>query len=482
MSGCTKLETITMNNVQNIDKKSFYNCSNLTVSIPHTIAKIGEKAFYKVSKVKGDIDMPNCGAMLILGNNLTEVGERAFEKVKNMQGNGVVLTSGDNTKKIYKNIENTFPKGTHLYICNEAYEQISSNNYFRHRIQSISLTEPKPKKELYVNEPLNLNDYGLKVEFTNGTELVTYFKKGIFACNYKNETRFSSTGKKTVKIQLGKTINEKERLVKYEITVKNKPIEIQNIQIKNPPDKTEYMVGDSLNTKGLEVVGIDIYGTEVLLDKEQYTCSPTSLRTPGTKKITVKYKQNEKLKATFYVTVKEPTYETEIVNYPKTEYKVGDKLKLTDLRVKLQYTSGPSNGQILYFDLNDMRTNPVNGTQLNETGTVDVTMTSNNGENLGILEVNVLPKTKTVTKIIISRKPKTNYTVGDSLSTRNLKLKVIYNDGTSSYATSGFTTDPKKGTTLTEANESVKVTYGGKTASYSISVTPKEIVGIQPAG
>lgn len=220
MSGCTKLETITMNNVQNIDKKSFYNCSNLTVSIPHTIAKIGEKAFYKVSKVKGDIDMPNCGAMLILGNNLTEVGERAFEKVKNMQGNGVVLTSGDNTKKIYKNIENTFPKGTHLYICNEAYEQISSNNYFRHRIQSISLTEPKPKKELYVNEPLNLNDYGLKVEFTNGTELVTYFKKGIFACNYKNETRFSSTGKKTVKIQLGKTINKKERLVKYEITVK----------------------------------------------------------------------------------------------------------------------------------------------------------------------------------------------------------------------------------------------------------------------
>lgn len=96
MSGCTKLETITMNNVQNIHKKSFYNCSNLTVSIPHTIAKIGEEAFYKVSKVKGDIDMPNCGAMLILGNNLTEVGEHAFEKVKSMQGNGVVLTSGNN--------------------------------------------------------------------------------------------------------------------------------------------------------------------------------------------------------------------------------------------------------------------------------------------------------------------------------------------------------------------------------------------------
>lgn len=127
--------------------------------------------------------MPNCGAMLILGNNLTEVGEHAFEKVKSMQGNGVVLTSGNNTKDIYKNIENTFPKGIGLYIGNEAYKQISFNNYFKYRIQSISLTEPEPKEELYVNEPLDLDEYGVKVKFTNETELVTYFKKGIFACN-----------------------------------------------------------------------------------------------------------------------------------------------------------------------------------------------------------------------------------------------------------------------------------------------------------
>ena len=428
MSGCTKLETITMNNVQNIDKKSFYNCSNLTVSIPHTIAKIGEKAFYKVSKVKGDIDMPNCGAMLILGNNLTEVGERAFEKVKNMQGNGVVLTSGDNTKKIYKNIENTFPKGTHLYICNEAYEQISSNNYFRHRIQSISLTEPKPKKELYVNEPLNLNDYGLKVEFTNGTELVTYFKKGIFACNYKNETRFSSTGKKTVKIQLGKTINKKERLVKYEITVKNKPIEIQNIQIKNPPDKTEYMVGDSLNTKGLEVVGIDIYGTEVLLDKEQYTCSPTSLRTPGTKTITVKYKQNTKLKTTFKITVK-PRYTAEITSYPnKMTYTVNEKLDLNGLEVKVTYPKTNLIPEV--FTLDDINTEPKNDTKLTKAGTQTIKMTSKDDRklDLGSFNVTVTKETKKVKSIEVkSNTPKRkSYIEGETLDISGLKVIVHY--------------------------------------------------------
>lgn len=125
--GCTRLETITMNNVKNIDKEAFYNCKKLTVCIPHTITKIGEKAFNDVSKVKGDIDMPNCGAMLILGNNLTEVGERAFEKVKNMQGNGVVLTSGNNTKDIYKKLKNTFPKNTNLYI--HIYARMHSIRY-----------------------------------------------------------------------------------------------------------------------------------------------------------------------------------------------------------------------------------------------------------------------------------------------------------------------------------------------------------------
>lgn len=393
--GCTRLETITMNNVKNIDKKAFYNCEMLTVCIPHTITKIGEKAFYDVFKVKGDIDMPNCGAMLILGNNLTEVGEHAFEKVKNMQGDGVVLTSGADTKNIYKNIKNTFPKGTSLYICNEAYEQISSNNYFRYRIRSISLTEPTPKKELYVNEPLYLNDYGLKVEFTNGTELVTYFKKGIFACNYKNEERFSSTGKKTVKIQLGKTINEKkERLVRYEITVKNKPIKINEIQIRNFPDKNEYMVGDSLNTNGLEVVGIDTHGMEILLDKDQYTCSPTSFKTPGTKTITVRYKENPNLKATFKITVK-PRYTAEITSYPnKMTYTVNEKLDLNGLEVKVTYPKTNLIPEV--FTLDDINTEPKNDTKLTKAGTQTIKMTSKDDRklDLGSFNVTVTKETK----------------------------------------------------------------------------------------
>lgn len=481
MSGCTKLETITMNNVQNIHKKSFYNCSNLTVSIPHTIAKIGEEAFYKVSKVKGDIDMPNCGAMLILGNNLTEVGEHAFEKVKSMQGNGVVLTSGNNTKDIYKNIENTFPKNTSLYICNEAYEQISSNNYFRYRIRSISLTEPTPKKELYVNEPLYLNKYyGLKVEFTNGTELVTYFKKSIFACNYKDGTRFSSTGKKTVKIQLGKTINEKERLVRYEITVKNKPIKINEIQIRNLPDKNEYMVGDSLNTNGLEVVGIDTHGMGILLDKDQYTCSPTSFKTPGTKTITVRYKENPNLNATFNITVK-PRYTAEIISYPnKMTYKVNEELDLKGLEVKVTYPKTNLISEV--FTLDDIDANPKNGTKLTKVGTKTIKMTSKDGLDLGSFNVTVTKETKKVESIKVKKNtPKRkSYIEGETLDISGLKVIVHYTNGDTETIDKGFNTNPKHGDTLNKNNKKVYVSYEGKETFYDITVEEKVVTKIQP--
>ena len=482
MSGCTKLETITMNNVQNIHKKSFYNCSNLTVSIPHTIAKIGEEAFYKVSKVKGDIDMPNCGAMLILGNNLTEVGEHAFEKVKSMQGNGVVLTSGNNTKDIYKNIENTFPKGIGLYIGNEAYKQISFNNYFKYRIQSISLTEPEPKEELYVNEPLDLDEYGVKVKFTNETELVTYFKKGIFACNYKDETRFSSTGKKTVEIQFGKILNDGEPSVTHSITVKDNPINIKEILIRNLPDKIEYMVGDSLNTKGLEVVGIDTHGTEILLDKDQYTCSPTSLGTPGTKTITVKYKQNTKLKTTFKITVK-PRYTAEITSYPnKMTYTVNEKLDLNGLEVKVTYPKTNLIPEV--FTLDDINTEPKNDTKLTKAGTQTIKMTSKDDRklDLGSFNVTVTKETKKVKSIEVkSNTPKRkSYIEGETLDISGLKVIVHYTNGDTETIDKGFNTNPKHGATLNKNNKKVNVSYEGKETSYGITVEEKVVTRIQP--
>lgn len=483
MRGCTRLETITMNNVQNIDKKSFYNCSMLTVSIPHTIAKIGEKAFYDVSKVKGNIDMPNCGAMLILGNNLTEVGEHAFEMVKSMQGNGVVLTSGNNTKDIYKKLKNTFPKNTNLYIRKDAFDQVcdlSDCKYHIYTTKLLYLTKPRPKKELYVNEPLDLDEYGVKVEFSNKTELVTYFKKGIFVCNYKDGERFSSTGKKTVEIQFGKTLNEANSSTKYEITVKNKPIKINEIQIRNLPDKNEYMVGDSLNTNGLEVVGIDIHGMGILLDKDQYTCSPTSFKTPGTKTITVRYKENPNLNATFNITVK-PRYTAEIISYPnKMTYKVNEELDLKGLEVKVTYPKTNLISEV--FTLDDIDANPKNGTKLTKVGTKTIKMTSKDGLDLGSFNVTVTKETKKVESIKVKKNtPKRkSYIEGETLDISGLKVIVHYTNGDTETIDKGFNTNPKHGDTLNKNNKKVYVSYEGKETFYDITVEEKVVTKIQP--
>lgn len=479
---CPKLERADFPNLEIAEKYAFSDCERLTIAIPYDIKRIENGAFKFVNKVKGNVKksgITGSGEHLVLSNTLSYLGDEAFKYVKNLSG--VIITQADFT---HNKLASIFPKDTNLYIRQDSCFK-SATKYKRHYAKNSKQTG-NPKTIYEVGNKLDIKGLKLQVTYDDNTTVTYPFNQEfLYSSPIKNGEQLSSSHNNiALQVCVGDervTSSYEHGLTYINITVKPKTT-IQEIKVETKPTTLNYTVGQKLNTNGMVVVLIDNRGTRIVLDDSQYECSPINLDKAGKQKITVKYKQDEKLKAAFYVTVKKPTYETEIVNYPKTEYKVGDKLKLTGLHVKLQYTSGPSNGQILYFNLNDMRTNPVNGTQLNETGTVDVTMTSNNGENLGILEVNVLPKTKTVTKIEISKKPRTNYTVGDSLSTKNLKLKVTYNDGTSSFETSGFTTDPKKGTTLTAANKSVKVTYGGKTASYSISVTPKEIVGIQPTG
>ena len=451
------------------------NCKNLTVCIPHTITKIGEKAFYNVNKVKGDIDEG-----LILGNNLTRVGSQAFRKVGHMKGSSVVLTSGADTADIYADINSTFPKGTTLYMGSAAFTETRYNNGSKYFIQSIKLTEPKPANELYVNKPLNLKKYRLEAKFVNGTKLVTYFKKGIFVCNYENGTQFTSSGKYDVIIQFGKELNNREPSVTHSITVKNNPIKIKEIQIRNLPDKNEYMVGDSLDTKGLEVVGIDTYGTEILLDKDQYTCSPTSFAISGTKKITVKYKQNPNLKATFQITVK-PRYTAEIISYPnKMTYKVNERLDLKGLKVKV--TNPKTNLVLEVFTLDDIDAKPKNGTKLTTVGTQTIKMTSKDGLDLGSFNVTVTKETKKVESIEVKKNtPKRkSYIEGETLDISGLKVIVHYTNGDTETIDNGFNTNPKHGDTLNKNNKKVYVSYEGKETYYGITVEEKVVTKIQP--
>ena len=472
---CCKLLSITMNNVETVGNRAFKGCIKLTVTIPYKIKSIGDMAFYNVNEVKGDID----GVGLVLGNNLTSVGWQAFREVKHMEKSCVVLTSGADTEDIYTDINSMFPKETALCMGSAAFIQTRYNNGSKYQIDWIKLTN-EPTNTLYVNKPLNLKKYRLEVQFLNRMKLVTNFKDGIFACNYEDETKFESPGKYDVIIQFGKKLNDGEPFVTHSITVKNNPININEIQIRKLPDKNEYMVGETLKTEGLEVVGIDTHNTEKPLDEDQYTCSPTSFATSGTKEITVEYKQNPNLKATFQITVK-PRYTAEIISYPnKMTYKVNERLDLEGLKVKV--TNPKTNLVLEVFTLDDIDANPKNGTKLTKVGTKTIKMTSKDGLDLGSFNVTVTKETRKVESIKVKKNtPKRkSYIEGETLDISGLKVIVHYTNGDTETIDKGFNTNPKHGDTLNKNNKKVYVSYEGKETSYGITVEEKVVTKIQP--
>lgn len=92
------------------------------------------------------------------------------------------------------------------------------------------------------------------------------------------------------------------------LTIKAELMKLTNLSVKSMPSKTEYTVGDTLDTTGLVLNG-HYEGTwhSVSLDKNVeitsgFTCTPTTLDTAGTQTITVNY---DGLSTSFDVTVKE---------------------------------------------------------------------------------------------------------------------------------------------------------------------------------
>lgn len=80
--------------------------------------------------------------------------------------------------------------------------------------------------------------------------------------------------------------------------------------------------------------------------------------------------------------------------------------------------------------------------------------------------------TKVLSSIAVSKMPtKTVYEIGESLDTAGLQLKLIYSDGSVSYATSGFNTSGFN--SASEGAKMVTVNYQGKTVSFEVTVNPQ---------
>ena len=113
------------------------------------------------------------------------------------------------------------------------------------------------------------------------------------------------------------------------------------------PTKTEYEIGEKLDTSGLVVTARYSDGSAAVLTETQYTLTGFSSEEAGEKTVTVSYTEDGVTKtAAFVVTVKElPSVVLEgieITAPAKTEYKVGDPLDTSGISVTAKYSDGSS--------------------------------------------------------------------------------------------------------------------------------------------
>ena len=255
-------------------------------------------------------------------------------------------------------------------------------------------------------------------------------------------------------------------------TINVKKEEVTSLTIATKPTKTNYYVGDTLNTAGLTLKAAYNNGTTQTITGG-FTCTPTALSTAGTQTVTVNYGGKT---ATFTVNVQDVTLSDIAIasNPTKTSYYVGDTLDATGLKIKVFYNSGASK----VFDTGFTCT----PTTLNTAGTQTITV-SYKDATISVPKTatfDVTVQNVTLSGIVVASKPsKVSYFVGDTLDTTGLKLTATYNNGTTQTITSGFTCTP---TALTSAGaQTVTVNYGGKTATFTVNVQDVTLSGIAVA-
>lgn len=207
------------------------------------------------------------------------------------------------------------------------------------------------------------------------------------------------------------------------LTIKAELMKLTNLSVKSMPSKTEYTVGDTLDTTGLVLNG-HYEGTwhSVSLDKDVevtsgFTCTPTTLDTAGTQTITVNYDGQS---TSFDVTVKE------------------------------KETPSPTPD-----DKDDNKTDPGNNPTKPDPDDTTTTKPDQNEDKLEKLEIETPPT-------------KTTYVSGDTIDTTGLVLKATYSRSGEKLITDGYRCSPS--VVYVTGKREITVRYDGGETSFEIYV------------
>ena len=231
------------------------------------------------------------------------------------------------------------------------------------------------------------------------------------------------------------------------------------ISIYTAPTKTQYYIGDSVNTSGLQLkLTYSDGSTEII--SSGFTTSGFTSASAGAKTVIVSYGGKS---TTFTVTVNTPTVSLSSTGKSMT---VGDTATLTA-------TTTPGGQTVTWTSSNTSVATVSGGTVTAKaagTATITAKFTYNGIAYSKTCTITVVPAPVTLSSISVYRLPtKTQYYIGDSLNTSGLQLKLTYSDGSTEIISSGFTTSGF--TSASAGTKTVTVSYGGKSTTFTVTVS-----------
>lgn len=194
-------------------------------------------------------------------------------------------------------------------------------------IEHVSINTPPTKTTYQLNEQLDTTGLTLKVTYVDGTEEVV---SSGFTCSGFDS---STPGEKEVAVDY--------RAFYTEFTVMVLDKTVTSIDIATPPTKTQYIVGEQLDTTGLS---LNVHYSDGSTDTVStgFSCSGFDSSVPGPVTVTVMYMDKS---TTFDVTITAKTLDRIDIQTPprKTTYAVGEQLDTSGLTLKATYNDGSTN-------------------------------------------------------------------------------------------------------------------------------------------
>lgn len=302
-----------------------------------------------------------------------------------------------------------------------------------------------------VGETINPESTNILVRMNNGkTEVIN---SGFTL----SPTKLNTAGDQTV------TVTYQGLSTTY--TVHVAPLTVNSLSIKRMP-KTEYFVGDSIDTTGMVLnASFNDYTEEEI--SSGFTCDVNTFNTAGQQKVTVTYGG---CSTELYVSV----YEVELTGIAvetepaKTVYFRGDVFDPAGLTVRLYYNNSTSQVISEGFD--------VIAPDMNNYYSAGVTVKYNDMET----GFSIVLLSENVTKLeIVSNPDKTEYYVGEKVDMTGLKIKLTFESGTTTELTTGFGYDVID--TEIVGEQTIRVFYVGAEDSFTVTVKPLEAEKIEVA-